>query len=62
MFSIVEEYLISSGGYHEYRGGVQYCGDTQITKDDILYVTELPCSGHDTPHMYHDIPMVVNIP
>ena len=28
-------------GYHQYRGGVQYCGGTQITK--II-------SPHDTEH------------
>ena len=27
-------------GYHEYRGGVQCCGGTQITKDCILNGTE----------------------
>ena len=37
------------GGYHEYRGGVQYHGDTQITKD-------FPHGTHDIPHVHHDIP------
>ena len=50
------------GGYLDYRGGVQYRGGTQITKDlfpngtdDISHV------HHDISHIYHDIPTILNI-
>ena len=40
--STAEGYLEYRGGYlvpwgyHEYLGGVQYCGGTQITKDSLM--------------------------
>ena len=48
--------MIHVEGYHEYRGGVQYRGGTQITKDYSPYSTAYPRGTHDIPHIYHDIP------
>ena len=49
------------GGYHEYRGGVQCRGGTQITKDDIIHGTEDILSPtvlntpHDTEHTLYRV-------
>ena len=47
-------YHDTCGGYHEYRGGggVQYRGDTRITKDFFPTVLMI-----DIPHVHHDIPL-----
>ena len=62
-------YIEYCGGHHEYRGGAQYRGGTQITKDFLPTVlmispmcimiphgTEYPHSTKDNPHGTHDIP------
>ena len=42
--------MIHVRGY-QYRGGVQYCGGTQITKDDIPPRYSLyPPMYHESPH------------
>ena len=42
--------MIHVGGYHEYRGDVQYHGGTQITKDFFPHGTEHPHGNDDIPH------------
>ena len=48
--------MIHVGGYHEYHGGVQNCGGTQITKD--FPPTVLMISPHNTeyPSQYSRYP------
>ena len=50
-----QTYHDALGGYHEYRGGVQYCG----RKNLLLF--EHPQGTHDIPLMYHDIPTVLKL-
>ena len=41
-------------GYHEYCGGVQYCGGTHITKDYSTHGTEHPTALKISPqHTEH---------
>ena len=53
--------MIHVGGYHGYRGGVQYPGGSQITKDfppqDNPHGTEQPHDAHGTvnPHGTQDV-------
>ena len=59
------------GGCHEYRGGVQYRGGTQITKDFppivlntpavLMIFTITPHGTHDIPHGTQDIPTFIMI-
>ena len=49
------------GGYHEYRGGVQYRGGTQITKDNIPNGNEYHHRTHDIPHGTQDIYIFIMI-
>ena len=62
LLSTVGDNMIHVGEYHEYHGGVQYCGGTQITKDFFPTVLNIPHGTHDIPYMHHDIPTVLSIP
>ena len=53
--STVVDIMMHVGRYHEYRGGVQYRGSTQITKHSP-HSTEHPQGTHDISHVHHDIP------
>ena len=48
MFNAVGDIMTHAGGYRKYRGGVQYRGGTQMTKDFPPMV--LNTSPHDTEH------------
>ena len=54
--SVQWEDMIHVWGIMSTVGNVQYCGDTQITKDDIPLGTEHPAVLKRSPHIYHDIP------
>ena len=54
--------FVYCGGYHEYRWGVQYRGGTKKTKDLSPTVLNTPTALMISSIMYHDIPMVLNIP
>ena len=55
--STVGDTTIHVGEYHEYRGGAQYYGRTQMTEDCITMILIIPRHGtHDIPHVHHDIP------
>ena len=41
--------------YHEKRGGVQYHGGAQITKDLLPHSTEHPHGTHNIPHVHDDM-------
>ena len=52
IFKYRRGYHDTCGGYHEYRGGDQYRGGTQITKDLSLHGTEHPPSYSRYPPRY----------
>ena len=54
--STVGGYLECCGGYHDARGGVQYCSGKDLLLFEYPHGTEQPHGTHDIPHMYHDIP------
>ena len=48
-------------GYHEYRGGVQYCGGINLLLFEYPKGTEHPHGAHDIPDLYHDTPTGIMI-